>query len=289
MTKTALLSNWTCLLGAALGLSITACDPDVEDLGDLDEVDALEVADEDAELRMVEFEVIAELVTDDGATLVFTREPVSEGSEAYSVGTKMVGPVGGIDYGKAIMQQDLTPLEIFLAFAPEGAEVPEELRVVHQATVVAQDRETDEVRELLLPRAISTSAGHLYCDSYANFTAGVADTWEYAFPRDQSTGFSGGNHSVSRSGWHAAYGMACNSAYGTSDYKLISMCRRQPSDLFWACDSTTLDDGEYGWKIWSGVGGGGGYTSFNFQLNGMMVNNQSATSYLGLVVQGYIL
>src|SRR5690606_32848574 len=144
-------------------------------------------------------------------------------------------------YGTLITQQDLTPLEVFLAFAPEGAEPPEELRVIHQATVKAQGRETDEVRELLVPRAISTAADHLYCDNYSNFTAGVDDTWKYSFPRDQATGYSNGNHSVYRGGWHSAYGMSCNSSFGdATDQKLISMCRRLHSGGAWSCESVTL-------------------------------------------------
>lgn len=269
------------LLAGTLCVGLGGCDPEVEDLGDVDE---LEVTNEHAELREVEYEVIAEVVTDDGATLVFTREPISEGSEEYTVGTKMIGSVGGIDYGRLILEQDLTPLEVFLAFAPAGAEPPEELRVIHEATVDFQGRETDELRRLIVPRAITVSANHPNCDTYSDFTDAVDATWSASFPREQATSLAGGNHSVSKSGWHSAYGMACNSAYGSADQKLVSMCRKQPSDPAWSCESTTLDDAEYGWKTWSTVGSGGAYTSFNFQLNGMMVGGVSTSSYLGLVV-----
>lgn len=284
-TKISALSRWTCLLSATLCLGVTACDSD-DDVVDIDALEAVD--DQDASMRVVEYEVIAELVTEDGATLVFTREPVSEGSDEYLVGTKMIGPTDSVAYGQPIMNQELTPLEVFLAFAPEGTEPPEELQVIHQAMVAAADRETDDVRELLLPRAINTSAGHLYCDNYSNFTAGVDNTWKFVGnARQQVTDQSSGNHSVSRNGWHAAYGMACNRAT-TTDQKLISMCRRQPSDLFWSCESTTLNDGEYGWKTWSTVSSGGYFTSFNFQLNAMNLNGQTRTSFLGLVVVGFI-
>jgi len=285
MMKHVVRSKLPLLLGSALCLGATACDPDVEDLGDGVDVEDLEA--EDAELRFEEYEVIAELVTDDGSTLVFTREPVSEGSEEYTVGTKMMGTVGGIDYGKLILEQGLTPLEVFLAFAPAGTEPPEELQVIHDAIVGVQRRGAGELRQLMVPRAINTSAGHLYCDNFGNFEAGVDNTWSLLSPRDQVTGSATGNHSVSRSGWHAAHGMACNSDYGSADQKLISMCRRVPNQS-WSCESTTLDDGEYGWKTWSAVGSGGSYTLYDFQLNGMMINGVATTSYLGLVVIGLI-
>lgn len=282
MTKHVVLRSTISLwLGGALSIAAAGCDPDAEDLGDGIDVEALE--DEDAEVRFVEYEVIAELVTEDGSTLVFTREPLSEGSEEYLVGTRMTGPVGGIDYGTLILEQELTPLEVFLAFAPEGAEPPEELQVIHHAIVSAKPRETDELRPLMVPRAISVSAGHLYCDDFGNFEAGVDTKWTAYAIRDQVTGSAGGNHSVSRSGWHGAYGMACNAAVGSSDQKLVSMCRREPGQS-WSCESATLDDHEYGWKTWSIVGSGGAYTTFDFQLNGMMINGVSTTSYLGLVV-----
>lgn len=279
MTKHAILRSTISLWLGALCIAAAACDPDVEDLGD--ELEDLE--GEDADVRFVEYEVIAELVTEDGSTLVFTREPLFEGSDEYSVGTKMTGAVGGIDYGTLILDQELTPLEVFLSFAPEGTEPPEELQVIHRAIVGAQPRETDELRRLMVPRAITVSAGHLYCDNFSNFEAGVDNKWTASFPRDQVTGSAGGNHSVSRSTWNAAYGMACNAAVGSSDQKLVSMCRRA-SGQSWSCESATLDDHEYGWKTWSSVGSSGNYAQFDFQLNGMMLNGVSTTSYLGLVV-----
>ncbi len=269
---------WTSLLAVALGLGLPACDTE-------DNLDA-DAADIGESTRIVEYEVIAELTTDDGATVVFTREPVSEGSELYSVGVKMIGLADGIPYGQYIMAQELSPLEVFLAFAPTGAEPPPELYVSHATAVAASGRASDEVRELLLPRLISTQGNHSYCDSYTNFTTGVGDTWDSYVFRDQVTGNSTGAHSVGRNDWNAGYGMACNVDDLNGDTKNVVMCRRVNGDALFSCESVALDDGEYGWKSWSPVASGGmTYTPFDYQLSAANVSGSTRLSYLGLVVR----
>lgn len=54
----------------------------------------------------------------------------------------------------------------------------------------AEGREPEDVRPLVVPRTVGTWADHPYCDSYANFTAGVSNTWQnIANARAQVTGY----------------------------------------------------------------------------------------------------
>ena len=270
------VSSCARLCAAILCLGVSACDSGEETV--------------DESLRVVDYEVIAELATPDGATLVFTREPVSEDSDDYSVGVKMIGSVAGIPYGQYILEQELSPLEIFAAFAPAGAEPPQELREGHKVAALAKGRAPDEVRALVMPRTINTTAGHSYCDNFTNFDAGVDGIWSGLAPRDQVTSNSTGNQTIGRNGWNGGYGMACNVDDLNGDGKIVYMCRKLPSDVFFSCDSVTLDDGEYGWKLWSVVPTGSmTYQYFDFQLNSVNLSGLTRRSYLGLVVLGIII
>lgn len=241
------------------------------------------------DFKIVEHEIVAAVEPDEDTSIVFTREPVGDDPDLFAIGTRLVGPDGGIAYEKFIAEQGLSPLEVFLAFAPEGAQAPSELLVSHDMTVRAQGRASAEPRELVMPRAITT-LDSVYCDSYTNFQTHINSFWtNYGHARAQALDSSTASHVIGKNGWQAAYGTVCNTDDVAGDTKDAYLCSRINGDAMFSCESVTLADGHRGYKTWSPVYlGNGMYKLFDYQLIGANVGLQQVRSYLGLVVVAWI-
>lgn len=275
-----------CFLVVSLcSAAVTACDFAPTDGGVQGDPAVVEAGD----IQLVEHEIVAVVEPDEDTTIVFTREPVGDDPDLFAIGTKLVGPDGGIAYEKFIAEQELSPLEVFLAFAPDGAEAPAELLVSHDMTVRAQGRASAEPRELVMPRAIST-VDSVYCDSYTNFQTHVNSYWtNYGHARAQALDNSTASHVIGKNNWQSAYGTICNADDVAGDTKDAYLCSRSSGDPMFSCESVTLLDGYRGYKTWSPVYiGSGGYKLFDYQLIGANTGGQERRSFLGLVVVAWI-
>lgn len=280
-----MIHHTKCLLAVSLCSAVVAgCDVEPAD-GSVQVAASVESED----FQIVEYDIVAVVEPDEGTSIVFTREPVGDDPDLFAVGTRLVGPDGGIAYEKFIAEQGLSPLEVFLAFAPEGAEAPSELLVSHDMTVRAQGRASAEPRELVMPRAIST-VDSVYCDSYTNFQTHINSYWtNYGHARAQVLDNSTASHMVGKNGWQSAYGTVCNTDDVAGDTKDAYLCSRLNGDAMFSCESVTLADGYRGYKTWSPVYiGNGMYKLFDYQLIGANIGLQQARSYLGLVVVAWI-
>jgi hypothetical protein len=128
--------------------------------------------------------VIAVLHPDDDTTITFLESDT--GGEEQIVDVVIKGRDGGLDYGSAITA-GATPLQLFVAIAGEGAEVPPELERDHDREL--QRRATTGVQPLIDPGQIVniTTFGNSICQNFANFKDEMSDQFVGAPGRNQKT------------------------------------------------------------------------------------------------------
>lgn len=109
--------------------------------------EAQDVSDEELETRNAVEHPLSEVVSDDviilaevqspgGSTLAFVLEPSGD------VGVLEHGLDGSVPVANLTELEEATPLEVFLAVAPEGEEPPEELFEAHEVQLAARGGES---------------------------------------------------------------------------------------------------------------------------------------------------
>lgn len=273
-----------------LAISLSAAAFVACDVESMDDTIDDEVLAESAGFQVVEYEVIAEVMADDDTTITFTREPVGDHPDLFAVGLKLVGSNDGVAYEKLIAEQGLSAMEVFLAFAPDGAEVPAELLVSHEMTARAQKRDSVELRELMIPREISVVTAP-FCDKYQEFVDYFDSYWvDHGDTNDFVTAKSHYNHSVQKNHWHSAAGNACNEfTLGISDNKTVYMCARASSDTRdFPCESVLLNNNLRAYKVWFPVYIGGEYYQlWDYKVMAENAGGNYVMSYISLHVAGW--
>ena len=239
------------------------------------------------------FEVLAELHPDSETVVRFTREPSGADDAGFAVTTTVIGPDGGAPYERLLAEHNATPLELFTALAPAGAEPPAELVSAHRSEARARGRD-ESVRRLDIGAPAVTPFQSVYCDSYSAFTDLVSGVWTgpISGSRQQFVDRDAGSHYLLRNVADAGYLTACNYDSNRVDTKRVLLCSRYDNassgDTNWVCDDVWLDDGMRVYKSWGCEFTGSSCNARRFYISAAMGDPAVTTSFLGLVQLGYV-
>jgi hypothetical protein len=198
------------MTGAACAiLALTGCGPELAD------------GEPQAEREIVAHtpEILGEFETRDGVKLTFSVEYEHlDGSGEPVVAITELAPLRASSFLARLNEQKATPLEGFLAVAPEGTEAPAVLRAEHERAAARLGRSA-EVREFSAS-GVSAMDGYssATCNSYAAFTTSLA-SW-----LSEQSASSTDNHSLTfHSGGNVQASM-CNYHSDRVDYKYAQFC-----------------------------------------------------------------
>ncbi|MFY0533430.1 hypothetical protein [Nannocystis pusilla] len=117
----------------------------------------------------------------------------------------ILGRDGGFDYGGLITSRQATPLELYLAVAPDDVPVPEALQLAHDWQITVEGRPDLAPRPLAVPGAdplaafediLHTDQSDFTCLSWANFQSYMGSRFAGAPGRVQELGSATGSATI---------------------------------------------------------------------------------------------